>query len=327
MSGDSTVGQMATYAIHAAVELDVLGALGRRACSAADLAEELDVDAGSLSRLLRTLWALGVLSEEDGVFRPGPMAPFSYDGSIGDPDPAYPLSPAWAALADAVRTGRAAFEIVFGLPFFVYLDKHPELGTHFHTRMGTRGERRDALVAEAYDFSRFGTVIDVGGGTGGLLAGILRRHPSTQGVLFDQASVLACAREELDESVLRRIELAAGDMFASVPEGGDAYLLSSILHDWDDEQSVQLLEVIRAAMPPSASLLIVEMVLPDDSREVAMKLLDLEMMVLTGGKERTRQEFSELLQRAGLQLESTIATDSLYTIVVARRADSAQNPA
>jgi O-methyltransferase len=323
MSGDPTVGQMATYAIHAALELDLLTELDQHPRGAPALAADMGVDTTSLSRLLRALWSLGVLSEEDGVFRLGPMAAFSYDGSVGDPDPAYPLAPAWIALATAVRTGQAAFEAVYGVPFFDYLDTHPELGAHFLTRMGKRGERRDALVADAYDFSRFRRLVDVGGGTGSLLAGILHRYPSAHGLLFDQPSVVAAARDVLDELLLPRIELVGGDMFTSVPADGDAYLLSSILHDWDDDQALRLLKVIRAAMAPSASLLIVEMVLPEDSREVAMKLLDLEMMVLTGGKERTGREYSALLGEAGLELEATIATDSLYTVLVARPADAA----
>jgi hypothetical protein len=319
VSGDRWIERMATYAIHAALELGVLNALAHGPDHAETLAHRLAVDADALFRLMRVLVSLDVVSEHDGDFSLGPMAAYASDGSIGDPDPSNPLEAGWAALADAVRCGVPAFEAVHGLPLFEYLDQNPDLAKRFQARMRDRGEDRDMNVAETFDFTRFQTIVDVGGGTGGLLTCVLRSSPSARGVLFDQPTVIDVASQELDSEVCERMMLVAGDMFRSVPAGGNAYLLASILHDWDDESAVRLLQTVRGRMASDATLLIVELVLPDHLRDTRRNFLDLEMLALTGGRERTMSAYASLLEAAGLAVDETIETASLYTVICAHR--------
>lgn len=311
------MGRAGTYAIHAAFELDLLKALEEHPRDVQALASDMALDEDALSRLLRALQLMAVVSERDGTFAPGPMAAFAHGGSIGDPETGHLLEEAWTALPAAVRSGGTPFEIVYGEPLFAYLGRHPEIAVHFDATMQERGKRRDVAVAEACDFTGFGTIVDVAGGTGGLLSRILERHPTGRGVLFDQPPVIERAAASLQDGLRPRIELVAGNIFESVPRGGDAYLLSSILHDWSDEDAVRILRNVRAAMAPAARLLIVEKLIPEDAPDT-YALLDLEMFVLTGGRERTRSAYAMRLSEAGLELESTIATESVYSVLVVR---------
>jgi hypothetical protein len=174
-------------------------------------------------------------------------------------------------------------------------------------------------IAKAYDFSRFNTIVDVGGGRGGLLAAILSANPHLQGVLFDVPTVVAGIDDELAAAeVVGRCEVVSGDFFDSVPDGADAYLLSAIIHDWDDDQAVQILRTCRAAMTDRACVLLAEIVLPVGPAPSMGKLADLEMLVMTaGGRQRTEAELRALLGRAGLRLTRTIPSTSMVSLVEA----------
>jgi SAM-dependent methyltransferase len=210
-----------------------------------------------------------------------------------------------------VRTGQPAFEHLHGMGVFEYLHQHPQSAEIFDRAMTNLTRRLAPAVVAAYDFGSFGTLVDVGGGQGTLLSAALRAHPKLKGVLYDRAEVLASARRTLaGEGVLERCELVRGDFFASVPEGGDAYLLKDILHDWEDARAVAILKNCARAMKPDSRLLVVERSLPEQNVPGPAKLVDITMLAVTGGRERSEEEYAELFRKAGLRLTRAVATAS-----------------
>ena len=218
----------------------------------------------------------------------------------------------------SLETGKTAFEKVFGMPAFDYLAKHPEDAANFSEAMiGFHGDEPPAIVA-AYDFSGFGTVVDVGGASGNMLVAILSRYPGPRGVLFDLPHVVRDAPEFFRARGLAdRVRIEAGSFFDLVPAGGDAYVLSHIIHDWSEEQCLTILGNCRKAMKPDAKLLIVEMVLPAGDEMHPGKLLDLTMLVAPGGQERTDAEYAALLDKAGFRLTRVVPTQSAVSVVEA----------
>ena len=199
-------------------------------------------------------------------------------------------------LLHSVRTGESAYQYVHGMDAWEYRATHPESAAVFDAAMTDLSRRTNRSVLEAYDFSRFATVVDVGGGRGALLAALLAAHPHQHGVLFDLPHVVATAPPADDD----RLRVVGGSFFAGVPSGGDAYLLRAILHDWPDDVCVRILDACRAAMGGEATLLIIERDLADGLQEAALS--DLNMLVGPGGSERTRAEYAALLASAGLRL-------------------------
>ena len=264
----------------------------------------------ALYRLLRALASVEVFREgEDGSFELTPRAVCllsDVPGSLravamvrGEP---YFWGP-WGRLLHSVQTGQAAFDDIYGMRFFEYLAQHPQDATTFGQAMRVNVAQKHTAAAKAYDFSQFGTVVDVGGGQGALLTAILTTHPQVRGVLFDQPHVVEAARPHITAAGLaQRCELVSGDFFASVPAGGDAYTLSEILHDWNDPQATVILRNIRKAMPEHGKVLILEQVIPPGNGPYEGKLRDLNMLVILGGIERTEREFRVLLCEAGFRL-------------------------
>jgi hypothetical protein len=229
----------------------------------------------------------------------------------------------WADLLYSVRTGGAAFEHVMGMQTFDYWTAHPEESAIHDQAMEAFSVPVAASVIAAYDFSAFGTIVDVGGGTGLLLAEILAAHPTTHGILFDMPHVVALAREVIEpRGVLDRCEIRAGSFFETVPKGADAYLLKSIIHDWDDARASSILANCRKAMKAASKLLIIDYVLPykaEEGRSATGYRTDLEMLVRTpGGRERTEKEFRALLAGTGFEMERVVATASGRGIVEGR---------
>ncbi|MDV6263946.1 methyltransferase [Rhodococcoides yunnanense] len=219
------------------------------------------------------------------------------------------MQPGWEHLVDSVRSGNTSFEKVFGQDFFSYLHENPERSAGFNQAMSRATESTAAVLPEAFDFARFATIADVGGGDGTLLAAVLREYPSANGILHDTEDGLAQAPETLRRhGLVDRCTLAPGDFFASVPEGADVYLIKSILHDWSDQQCVEILAHCRQVLPADGRVLIIEPVLPEvvDPRSVGLYLGDLNMLVNWGGRERTRQEFDEVCRQAGLEILSVV---------------------
>ena len=271
----------------------------------------------SLHRLMRTLASLGILTERgDRRFALTPLgealktgAPGSARASLltlGSPW----FNSAFDHIVHSVQTGETGFEKSQGMPVFDYLAQHPEDASLFsETMIGIHGEE-PAAVADAYDFSAFSTVVDVGGSTGNLLSAILARHPEPRGILFDRPHVVTDAPALLAaRGVADRVTIEAGSFFETIPVGGDAYILSHIIHDWSEEQCLTILGHVRGAMRPAGRLLVVEMVLPAGDKPHLGKLLDIVMLVLPGGQERTEEEYRTLLGKGGFRLTRVVPTD------------------
>ena len=289
----------------------------------ATLAAAAEVHAPSLSRVLRTLASVGIFAEgEDGRFGLTPRAaPLRRDA----PDSIRPyillVGEAWYSgpaehLLYSVQTGRPAFERVHGADFFTFLARDPAAAAVFDAAMTSRSAQENAAIAAAYDFSGLGTLIDVGGGHGSLLAAILGATPGLRGVLFDRPQVVAEARHHLEAAGLGgRCEVVAGDFFVSLPAGGDAYMLKRVLHDWDDERAGAILRNCHRAMPAHGRLLVIELVLPPGNAPSLGKLFDLLMLVDPGGRERTEADYRTLLAGADFELTAVTPTPSLVSVV------------
>jgi SAM-dependent methyltransferase len=225
---------------------------------------------------------------------------------------------AWHHFLDSLRTGEPGLAEAFGMDLFSYLRANPEHGACFNEAMvGMYGALGPAVV-EAYDFSRFGSVVDLGGGTGRLLATILQTNERLRGALFELPETASEARRFLQGSGLAaRCDVIDGDFFHSVPSGYDAYLLAHVLHDWSDEQALKILGNCRQAIAPEGKLLIIETVLPEGDAPHHAKLMDLLMLTVTGGAERTADEFARLLTAADFRLTRIVPTSTHQGVIEA----------
>jgi hypothetical protein len=321
-------GFLASRAVQLAAELGLADLLTDGARTSEDLAAATAIDARSLFRLLRTLASIGVLRQtEPGRFALTPLGQclrsdvegslrpwLRLQGRLGYPALADPLP----SLRDG-QEGRSGFERAFGASFYDYLAAHPEDNAVFNEAMSEFARQTATAVAAAYDFSDIRSVVDVGGGQGALLAVLLRAHPGLRGVLFDLPSVLDGTRSVIEEHGLTdRCEIVTGDFFKAVPAGCDAYLLSSILDDWDEDRSVSILANCRRAMHNHGRLLVIGSVVPPGDGPHPVKLLDFLMLVGTGGQQRTEPEYADLFTQAGLRLHRILPIDFGQSIVEAR---------
>jgi SAM-dependent methyltransferase len=274
---------------------------------------------------MRTLASLGILTERDPQFFA--LTPLGEALETGAPGSARATLIAfcgqsfwhgWEEILYSMETGNAGFDKACGMPLFEYLRQHPADASYFSEAMvGFHGAEPPA-VAAAYDFSGFKTVVDVGGATGNLLAAILSAHAGPRGVLFDRPHVVRDAPALLKAcGVEERVTIEAGDFFETVPAGGDAYLLSHVIHDWKEDQSLTILGHCRRAIKPDGRLLIVEMVLPAGDTPHPGKILDMVMLVFPGGQEHTEAEYASLLGKAGFRLSRVVATASAVSVVEA----------
>jgi hypothetical protein len=312
-------GYLVTQMIYVAAALGVADALADGPRSSAELARTVGADPGALHRLLRGLAAEEVLTEDhDGRFALAPAGellrtgvPGSLRGAVLARGEVY--HDAAGRMLAGVRGEGVPYELAHGAPFFEHLDRHPDREATFQASMAGRSDAEAADVVAAYDFSRLDRLVDVGGGAGNLLAAILRSAPRLSGVLFDRPGVAPAAEARMrDAGVADRCDLVAGDFFASVPAGADAYVLSRVLHDWDDEECRRILARVRAAMGEHSRLLVVEAILPERAidRPPAIRM-DLHMLVLfSHARERTESEFSALLADSGLRVQAVFPTRS-----------------
>jgi len=290
--------------------------------TAVELANSTDVHAPSLFRVLRALASVRVLQIDGERFSNTPLSETLITDAPGSlrwftiSELGQEHYPAWGNLMHSVRTGEIAFDNFFGADIWTYFRDNPEDAKVFNDSMSGMTAAVNATLTSLYDFSKFKTVVDVGGGHGGLITEILKSNPNTKGVLLDAAQVVSGAPEKLAQAgVADRCEAVAGDFFKAVPPGGDAYVLKWILHDWNDELSVQILKNCRAQMGPDSRLIVVDCVVPDTNEPHFSKFIDLNMLVMTGGKERTRQEFAALFDAARFKLLQVIPTDQPTSII------------
>lgn len=322
------VGQMIAQAIGAAARYGFADHLADGPKSADELAALTGTHRPSVYRLLRALAASGIFVEgEGGRFANTPLSDALRTGVPGSARNFAPFFTAdfhvkaWLGLEHTVKTGESSFEHIHGESFWSYLQARPDRSSMFDNTMTAITVQWAAAALEEYDFSGIKTLVDVGGGRGWLMASILTKYAEIQGVVFDQPHVVEGARELLEASgVADRCRLVGGDFFKEVPEA-DAYVMKSIIHDWSDEESVAILSTVARAAKPGAKLLLFEAVLKPGNEPDLMKLIDLEMLVLmNGGRERTEEEFEDILRRSGFTLTRVVATSGAMQVVEAIRA-------
>ena len=312
--------QITPFALRAACDLRIADLLVDGPRPVSELAASAGAHEGALLRLLRALAARGVFSEvADATFALTPLAePLRGDHPMSLRDSFTLLDSdvrAWAAIGHTLRTGEPAFGHVHGQDYWSYLADHPQESARVDDWMRSVNHLHLRTVLGAYPWRRFGTLVDVGGGTGGFLAGLLTRFPGVRGVLFDLPHVVAGAPKVLAEAgVADRCEVVPGDAFGTVPAGGDGYLLKTVLPGFDDDDAARILGSVRTAMRPDSRLVLLEAVLPPGDAFDMAKLFDVHAMVLTGGAHRSAEETGRLLERAGLRLTQVIGTPTLTAI-------------
>ena len=316
-------GFRSTQMLHVAAKLGIADELADGPKSVGRLAQITHSNEGALFRLLRALAGMGVFAERsDGSFELTPLAS-TLRKDTEDSQRMYALSygeswwwNAFGQLLHSVQTGEPGFDHVYGMNLFEYLNGHPDAARVFNGNMTAMTVVGADAVAAAYDFSAAGALIDIGGGHGALASAILHKNPHLRAVLFDQPLVIDNAPQVLQRlGIQARCELVPGDFFVSVPSGGDIYTLKDILHDWDDTRSMLILGNIRRVMGARARLLIIERVIPSGNGPFVGKHVDITMLVLTGGMERTELEYRRLIEAAGLKLSRVVPTATGSSII------------
>lgn len=317
-----------TRAIHAAVRLGLADLMGNGPRSAAELAARCGAKADAVHRLLRALVSIGVCFDADGGrFGLTPVGETLRADSPGSMRSmvlhmSEMMWESWSHLDESVRTGKTARELAGQSAAFEFLDANPEEAAIFNTAMAQFTRRVAAAAVQAYDFSAIATMVDVGGGYGQLLATILRANPKMRGVVFDMEHAAEGARRELAAAgVAGRCEVVVGDFFKEVPAGADAYIMKSIIHDWNDERSISILRNCRRAAGTAARVLLVERVMPERIQvapeDQSTAMLDLNMLVGAGGRERTKAEFAKLFEAASLKLVRIVPTAAGMAVIEA----------
>jgi hypothetical protein len=319
-------GYWISQAIYVAARLGIADLLKEGDLSVEQLAQSSATHPETLYRLLRGLASVGIFAETtEKQFTLTPLAAALQSGKgslramalhLGEK----PSWQAWGELLHSVQTGETAFVKAHGSEVFPYYNEHSESKEPFDKAMTEYSETVSEALTRTYDFSGFRRIVDVGGGHAGLLTSILKAYPESQGVVFDLPATIVGAQQRIaQEGLQKRCEVIGGNFFDAVPAGGDAYIMKSIIHDWDDERALIILKNIHRAMLAGGKLLLIETVVPGGNEPSFSKLGDLHMLVMTGGRERTKEEYEELLRQAGFQLKTNTATEILVDIIEAER--------
>jgi hypothetical protein len=310
-----------TQELYAAVKLGIADVLAAGPKQSNEIARAVNAQPQALHRFLRKLVVHDLLDQEDdGSFR---LTPLGQLLRSDHPDSLRNLIlyigemhySADQGLLHAIQTGQPAFDYVFGMPFFKYLTEKPHLGLLFHEITSRAVNDRAAGIVAAYDFSNTNILVDVGGGNGTLLAAILLDNPNMQGILFDLPGVAAKAQDHFSKELTARCQTIGGNFLQdSLPVGADTYLMSNIIHDWDDEHAIKILHNCCTAMHGESTLLLVEQIMPEKFTDAPATVgSDLSMLKLTGGRERTEEEYRTILAAAGLQLFKIIPFEPANT--------------
>lgn len=318
-------GYQTTTLVYAALRLGLPERMGATPCAAQHLAAQMGAPPDRVFRLLRALSAIGVCEElPDATFALSAAGrQLRADSGSGLREKAILAVehywPAWAAFEHCVTQERTAFAEAFGVTPWDYRRDHPRLGETFNAWLAAETRANCAAVVATLDVARVARVADIGGGNGGLLRALLQAHPHLDGVLFDQPHVIRQAGDGFARELgAGRLELVGGDFFEEIPVQAQLYLLKSVLHDWSDEDAARILRNCRAAMPRDARLALIERLLPDRAVQApATILVDMQMMAITGGRERGLGEFERLLQRGGLAPGGVTHTASGFAIIEA----------
>jgi hypothetical protein len=303
-----------TQAVYVAAVLGISDLVKDEPETAESLAARTGTHGPSLGRLLRALASLGIFSEKDHRFANTPLSetlrsdrPDSVRSIVLMLGAPFFWGP-WGDLLGSIKTGQPAFNRLYGMPFFDYLTNHPDAALIFNQSMTGGTSMTATHLVAAYDFSIFRRIVDVGGGQGALLAGILAANPKLQGVLYDLPSVVAGADALRREPVASRAEIVGGDFFERVPEGADAYVLKGIIHDWADEEAVRILKNCRRAIASGGRVLLMEGILKPPNEPDPERFMDLLMLVVPGGRQRDESNFRALLGDAGFSIDRIIPT-------------------
>ncbi len=320
-------GYWVSQAVYVAAKLGLADLVKEGSATADELAAQTKVHAHSLYRLMRMLASVGVFVEDDqrrfSLTEVGRYLRSDVEGSqtaiatmMGEEH-----FRTWGDLMYSVQTGLPAFDKIYGMPVFEFLSQHPEQATVFDAAMVSVHGRETAAILSAYDFSSIQTLADIGGGNGSVLIATLQANPHLRGMLFDLPGVISRANRNFESAGLStRCQLISGSFFESIPTGADAYLMRHIIHDWNDEQCVTILKNIHRAMPATGRLLVAESVIPPGNDPYFGKLLDLNMLVIPGGQERTAAEYETLLAKAGFRLTRIIPTATELSLIEAQKA-------
>jgi hypothetical protein len=320
-----TTAYWTSQVIYVTTKLGIPDLLANRPQTSEALATATHTHAPSLYRLLRAVASLGILEEDEtrrfALTPRGTLLRSDVPGSmrawamlLGEPW----FRSTWDNLLHSIRTGDAAFESVHGTDFWTYVERDKDADALFNSAMTSAAAIKANAAVKAYDFSEFGIVVDVGGGHGTLLAAILASHRQVRGILYDLPHVVEGAGAVLrGAGVANRCEIVSGSFFEKIPAGGDAYVLQTVIHDWDDEPSVRILQTCRRSMGEGAKLLLVEQVVPAGNDHHSSKFDDLNMLVFYRGHERTAEEFRALLATAGFTLSRILPTSFQWSVVEA----------
>jgi ubiquinone/menaquinone biosynthesis C-methylase UbiE len=303
--------------IYVAAKLRIADHLSDGPKTVSELAAIAKAHEGSLYRLLRSLAGMGIFTEDDGMrFRLNTAAESLRSGVSGSLRATAEVAGEdwmwrpWGSLLHSVQTGETAFNHLYGENTFDWFAKHPDAARLFDDSQADSSSGSARVIVTSYDFFRAGKIVDVGGGTGTLIAEILRANPSVRGVLFDLNHVIASARTKFDPRVVDRCEFAGGDFFKAVPRGAELYLMRHILHDWDDVRCQKILTTTRRAMSGRGRLLVIEDIVCGPNQPCVAKTLDINMLVRTGGRNRTDKEYRGLLSQGGFDIKRVVPTAS-----------------
>jgi O-methyltransferase domain/Dimerisation domain len=316
-----TLGFWQSRALAVAAELQLADVLAEGPLPVDVLAERTKTHAPTLFRLLRALESVGIFSQVSmKVFANTPSSeclrkdvPHSLQAFVrAELSTGGGLYEAWAGLGESVRTGEKAFDQIYGYDFWEFCGRNPEAGKIFHQGMSDVRRGTSAVITSSYDWGKFPVIADIGGGLGGQLSSILEAFPSCRGILFDQPGVIEQAISH------ERMEHMGGDFFRHVPTGADVYVLNGVIHDWTDADAVKILSTVRQAMKAGSRIAVLDSIIPETPQFSVSKWLDLLMLAVPGGRERTEAEFRELLSSNGFELEEIIATPAPLSILLAR---------
>lgn len=318
-------GEWVSRALYVATKLDIADHLQAGPKSSSELAALTQCQTEPLERLLRTLASHAIFEEVS----PGQFANTSASLLLAKshPDSLHALSlffgedihKSWDELLYSIRTSTPAFQQVFKQPVFAYFKENPTKAALFQEAMKQKSSAVVKSALSACDFGRFSTVYDIGGGYGQFMQALLQKHSHVKGMVFELPEVIGAIKKRTPTFDESRCTLCAGDFFTSVPQGGDAYLLKSVIHDWEDEKAEQLLKNCHQAMRPDSKLFIVEVVLLPKDQSIYAHCMDLQMLVITGGKERSLAHFQQMLERTGFTLEKIHPTSTEFSILEARK--------
>jgi hypothetical protein len=317
------MGHWISQSLYVVTEMGVADQLRGEARSIDDLAQSVGAHTEALYRVLRALASIGIFTEIKS--RHFALTPVGQLLRTDIPDSMHDLATTisrdwepWGHMMQCVRTGQSAYHHQYGMSFFSYLQENPNKAELFNKAMGNFVTNHGIVAVSFYDFTPYTKVIDIGGGHGLLMKAILESNPDLNGIIFDLPHVIAVSEKSIiDHGLSGRCKCIQGDFFTSVPSGGDVYVLASIIHDWDDEQGILILKNCRKVIPDQGKLLMLEMVVPPGDTPSIAKLLDLQMLVSLGGKERTEEQYRSLLSDAGFRLNRIIPTSALPSILEA----------